>query len=49
MFNFNIVTTEDFVKEINKLDPKKSSTGVSITLLKENVDVCAPKQTQIFN
>ena len=41
MFNFNTVTTEDFVKEIDKLDPKKSSTGVSIGL--------APKLTEIFN
>ena len=40
MFNFNTVTTEDFVSDINKLDSKKSSTGVSISLFKENVDVC---------
>ena len=39
MFNFNTVTTADFVKEINKLDSEKSSKGVSISLLKENVDV----------
>ena len=49
MFNFNTVTTEDFVNEINKLNSKKSSTGVSISSLKENVDVCAPKLTEIFN
>ena len=45
----HLVTTEDFLKEINKLDSKKSSTGVSISLLKENVDVFAPKLTEIFN
>ena len=49
MFNFNTVTTDDFVKEIYKLDPLKSPTGVSISLLKENIDVCAPKLTEIFN
>ena len=49
MFNFNTVTTGDFVKEINKLDPEKLSTGVSISLLKENVNVYAPKLTEIFN
>ena len=35
MFNFNTVTTEDFVKEIDKLYSKKSSTVVGISLLKE--------------
>ena len=48
MFTLNIVTIEDFVKEVDKLDPKKSSTGVSISLLKENIYICAPKLTEIF-
>ena len=49
IFHFNTFTTEDFVKEINQLDPKKSSTGISISIRKENVDVCAPKLTEIFD
>ena len=34
---------------INKLDPKKSTTGVSISLLEEHIDICALKLTEIFN
>ena len=49
IFNFNTVTTEEFVKEIDRLDPKTSSKGVSISLLKENVDICTLKLTEIFN
>ena len=42
MFYLNKVTTEDFAREIDKLDSKKSSTGV------QNEDICAPKLTEVF-
>lgn len=34
---------------MNKLDPTKSTTGVSIRLLKGNSDICAPLITSIFS
>ena len=41
MFNFDKITIEEFVKEIDRLDPKQSSTGVTINLLKENlIGIC---------
>ena len=35
--------------KICRLDSKKSPTGVSIGLLKDNVDICAPVLTDILN
>ena len=48
-FDFTLFATDDVLSEINKLDPTKSTTGVSIRLLKENSDICAPILTSIFN
>ena len=48
-FEFNIVDSKEVAFEINKLDPKKTTTGISISLLKDNVDICAPILTEIFN
>ena len=48
-FEFDIVDSEEVAFEINKLDPKKTTTGISISLLKDNVDICAPILTEIFN
>ena len=48
-FEFNIVDSEEVAFEINKLDPKKTTTWISISLLKDNVDICAPILTEIFN
>ena len=39
------LTVEDVSSEICRLDSKKSSTGVSIGLLQDNVDICAPRLT----
>ena len=35
--------------EINKLDPKKTTTGINIKMRKDNVDICAPTLMEIFN
>ena len=48
-FDFTLFATDDVLSEINKLDPTKSTTGVSIRLLKENSAICAPILTSIFN
>ena len=48
-FEFNLLTVEEVSTEICKFDSKKSSTGVSIGLLKDNVDICAPILTDILN
>ena len=48
-FEFNIVDSEEVAFEIKKLDPKKTTTWISISLLKDNVDICAPILTEIFN
>ena len=48
-FDFTLFATDDVLSEINKLDPTKSTTGISIRLLKENSDICAPILTSIFN
>ena len=39
------LTVEEVSTEICRFDSKKSSTGVSIGLLKDNVDICAPVLT----
>ena len=41
-FEFNLLRVEEVSTEIRKLDSKKSSTGISIGLLKDHVDVCVP-------
>ena len=43
------MTTEEIMKEIKKLDSKKSTNGINIAMLKDNVDICAPILTEIFN
>ena len=48
-FKFNLLTIEEVSTEICKLDSKKSFTGVSIGLLKDNVDICALILTDILN
>ena len=45
-FAFNLLTVEDVSTEFCKLDRKISSTGASIGLLKDNVDICAPMLTE---
>ena len=40
-FNYSLFTVEDVSTEICRLDYKRSSTGVSIGLLRDNVDICA--------
>ena len=49
LFEFQFINTEDMTKEISKLDPTKTTTGPSIAMLKDNVDICAPILTEIFN
>ena len=48
-FDFQLFTEEEVSIEILKVNQKKSSTGLSIGLLKENLDICAPTLTKIFN
>ena len=50
-FYFNVVSEEDFLKEIKKLNPRKStqSTDISIKLLKENADIFASYLCDFFN
>ena len=49
IFDLTLLTTDEFLSEINKLDHTKSTTGISISLLKDNSDICAPILTNIFN
>ena len=49
IFEFHYVDQEEVTTEIKKLDPKKTTTGISIAMLQENVDICAPILTEIFN
>ena len=49
IFDFTLLTTDEVLSEINKLDHTKSTTGISISLLKDNSDICAPILTNIFN
>ena len=50
-FYFSVVSEEDFLKEIKKLNPRKStqSTDISIKLLKENADIFASYLCDFFN
>ena len=48
-FNFRPISVDEVSKEICKLNDKKSTTGINVRLLKENVDVCAKPITDIFN
>ena len=49
LFDFrSYVDQEEVTTEIKKLDPKKTTTGISIAMLQENVDICAPILTEIF-
>ena len=49
VFDFTLLTTKEVLSELNKLDPTKSTTGISISLLKDNSEICAPILTNIFN
>ena len=48
-FDFQLLMEEEVSIEILKLNQKRSSTGVSIGFLKENLDICAPTLTKILN
>ena len=48
-FKPHSVSTELVEKEICKLNAKKIFTRVNINLWKDNVDVCAPKLTELLN
>ena len=50
-FYFSVVSEEDVLKEIKKLNPRKStqSTDVSSKLLKENADIFASYLCDFFN
>ena len=48
IFEFQFVDLEEVTSEINKLD-KIKTTGVSIKMLQDNVDICAPILMEIFN
>ena len=39
VFEFDLLKVVEVSSEISKLDSKKSSTGVSIGLLKNNLDI----------
>ena len=50
-FYFSVVSEEDFLKEIKKLNPRRStqSTDIPIKLLKENADIFASYLCDFFN
>ena len=50
-FYFSVVSEEDFLKEIRKLNPRKSTqnTDIPIKLLKENADIYATYLCGFFN
>ena len=50
-FNFVNVDIETFKKEISDLDGKKATTfrNIPAKVLKQNTDICAPYQQNIFN
>ena len=48
-FEFHFVDIDEVTSEIKNLDPKKTTTGISTAMLQENVDICAPILTDIFN
>ena len=39
LFEFKFVKTEEATSEIKKVDLKKTTTGISIAMLKDNVDI----------
>ena len=45
---FKFIETEEVNSEINKLDPKKTTTWISIAMLKDNLDIFAPILTDIY-
>ena len=49
LFEFKFVKTEDITSEINKLHPTKTTTDISIVMLKDYVDIFAPILTDLFN
>ena len=49
VFQFDFVDAEKVEIEIKKLDPSKTTTGISIAMLKDNVDILAPILCDIFN
>ena len=49
LFEFKFVKTEDITSEINKLHPTKTTTDISIVMLKDYVDIFAPILTDVFN
>ena len=49
VFDFTLLTTEEVLSEMNKLDQTKSTTRISISLLKDNSETFAPILTNLFN
>ena len=49
LFEFNFDETEEVTSEIEKQDPRETTTGISIAMLKDNVDIFAPILTDLFN
>ena len=49
LFEFNFVETEEVTSEIEKQDPRETTTGISIAMLQDNVDIFALILTDIFN
>ena len=52
-FDFTLLSTDDVLSELKKLDHKKSTTGLNVKLLKKKADIYAlifaPILTRIFN
>ena len=49
VFDFTLLKTEEVLTEISKLNYTKSTTGISISLFKDNSEICTPIKTSIFN
>ena len=49
MIIIHFVYLDEVTSEIKKLDLKKTTTGISTEMLRENADICAPILTDIFN
>ena len=49
MCDLTLLISKEVLFEMNKLDHTKSTTGISISLLKDNSDICSPILTNIFN
>ena len=49
LFEFNFVETEEVTSEIEKQDPRETTTGISIAMLKDKAGIFAPILTYIFN